>query len=327
MNIPIVVRIYYNTKYILDTPTARMTKRKKRKAAVALAPHKSSSRKQARKLTTLFHKYTRLRESVKDDANQVEKIDGLIEEMGGRQAYQRASQVSTSFFSTSKWVLGFLSRNGWLYGIRPAVRTKKVPRRTTRVLEVGAINTQFLDAAAETVVRDGDTLKKYKLDVRAIDLHSMFPDQIEEADFLKIPLISKDDPEGRYDVIVCSMVLNCVPTSPDRGEMMTRLFHFLRPGGLLFLTIPKSCLSLSPFMDRSSFCQVLEDLGLDVKETKDSPKISFFVCSKNPDVALLPSVVEAKWGEQRLLHRGKKYRNDFALTLAADNVLGKSFHK
>ena len=328
-----------------------MTRRKKRKAAVvALAPppNKTSSRKQARKVTTLFHKYTRLREAVKQDDNDAsltQKIDGLIQEMGGREAYQRASQVSTSFFSTSKWVLGYLSRNGWLYGIRekqqqsssdneekkqPTRRVRKGPRRMTRLLEVGAINTELLDAADETIVRDGGVSQtKYKLNVRAIDLHSMFPDRIEEADFLKIPLISnrsnskeddpeQDDDERYYDVIVCSMVLNCVPTPSDRGEFMKRLFHFLHPdGGLLFLTIPKSCLTLSPYMDQSSFGQILQDLGLEIKETKNSPKISFFVCNKNPSMAAAArshSAVEEKWGEKRLLHRGAKYRNDFAVT-------------
>jgi hypothetical protein len=93
-----------------------------------------------------------------------------------RQDYQRASQVSTLFHSTSKWVLGVLAQNGWLYGrkiiaisnlnnnqqqaeankaaatITTTMQSKKKEetrsqRRPTRLLEIGAINTELLDAS------------------------------------------------------------------------------------------------------------------------------------------------------------------------------------
>ncbi len=47
----------------------------------------------------------------------------------------------------------------------------------------------------------------------------------------------------RYDVIVVSMVINCVPTPQDRGRMLVMLKQMLEPGGLLFLTLPVSCLT------------------------------------------------------------------------------------
>ena len=62
------------------------------------------------------------------------------------EEYQRASQLSTSHHSTSKWVLGVLARLGWLYGIPLGEdsdannRKHKLPRRNMRLLEVGAIN-------------------------------------------------------------------------------------------------------------------------------------------------------------------------------------------
>jgi hypothetical protein len=170
-----------------------------------------------------------------------------------RVEYQRASQVSTAFHSTSKWVLAELSIRGWVYGIpqtdderleQPASsdriptsnrlpleitstasiidtdtkeslpktsiakRSKKrIPRRPLQLLEIGAINTQLLDAAAQ---RAG-----YAMHVRAIDLHAM-DRRIEEADFLKLPL-----PTTLYDVIVCSMVINCLATALQRGEMVS----------------------------------------------------------------------------------------------------------
>jgi 25S rRNA (adenine2142-N1)-methyltransferase len=303
----------------------------KRRRAVALAPPPLQSRKKARKVTTLFHKYTRERDAALSENNKekLEHTDRLIAEIGGRAQYQRASQVSTSFHSTSKWVLGVLARNGWLYGIRTPQdgassskkERKKLPRQPTRILEVGAINTELLDAAAQQIVKeDGAVLgTKYKLEVRALDLHSMHPG-IEEADFMNIPLTSPEDPTGRYDVIVCSMVLNCVTTPDKRGEMMTRLFHFLRPGGLCFLTIPKSCLTLSRYMDQARFSKLLENIGLELQETKDSPKVSFFLCRRSEQLPA-PEVAE-RWKEQKVIYRGKKYRNDFAVTLTDLNVLG-----
>lgn len=279
------------------------------------------SRKKARKVTTLFHKYTRQREQAVDK-QEIQRLDKLIEDMGGRAEYQRASQVSTSFHSTSKWVLGTLSRNGWLAGV-PLVdnetdAVKKKPRRATRLLEVGAINTELLDAAAATTTYGEKAERKYRLDVRAIDLHAMH-DGIEEADFLKlaVPKSTVD----RYDVVVCSMVLNCVTTPEQRGDMLTRLYHFMRPGGLCFLTIPVSCLTLSSHMDRSRFQELLETVGLKVEQTKESPKISFFVCRKANAKSFTASL-DARWGKPTILHRGKKYRTEFAVTLNREQLEG-----
>jgi 25S rRNA (adenine2142-N1)-methyltransferase len=185
------------------------------------------SRKRARQVTTQFHKLTRQREAAQqsNDEQALQSLDQEISVMGGRETYQKASQVSTSFHSTSKWVLAHLSRNGWIYGVPsgntesplaaaavPKKATKKAPpRRPTRILEVGAINTELLDAADATT---GGRL----LQVRAVDLHAM-DRRIEQADFLQLP-ISHGHLEERYDVIVCSMVLNCVPTAIQRGEMV-----------------------------------------------------------------------------------------------------------
>jgi 25S rRNA (adenine2142-N1)-methyltransferase len=316
------------------TTTSSVSKRKSGKPA-PLAPPPLKSRKKARKVTTLFHKYTRERDSAQEQGNAstVERLDRLIQDMGGRQEYQRASQVSTSFHSTSKWVLGVLSRNGWLHGIMPEVDTEtdtepnmlaktkknKRPRRTTLCLEVGAINTELLDAASCTVP-DKETeskVKKYRLHVRAIDIHSMHPG-IEEADFLKIPL----ETSHAYDCIVCSMVLNCVTTPEQRGNMLTRLYHFLRPGGLAFVTIPNLCLTLSPHIDRARFLALLKAVGFEIVETKESPKVAFFICrrpaSGSPPVELAP-----KWTKLVTIRRGKKYRNDFSIVLNKDSVTGQ----
>jgi 25S rRNA (adenine2142-N1)-methyltransferase len=301
----------------------------------------SKSRKKARKITTLFHRYTQLKEqaTTMDEKN---RIDLLIDEIGGQTAYQKASQLSTSYHSTSKWVLGYLAQNGWLYGIDDSTikgservagsatfaTTKNeckeifIPgpnRRVTSLLEIGAINTELLDAAEATILhtdkkQDSLSPKKYRLHVRSIDLHSMH-ERIEETDFLSL---SWTQFESNYDVIVCSMVLNCVPTAVQRGAMLLRIVHFLRPGGLVFFTIPKTCLNLSPFMDANRFTQLLQHVGLNVLEhKKESPKIFFFLGQKAAKSIGKPF---KEWQQKTIIKHGRKLRNNFDVLLPAEKV-------
>jgi 25S rRNA (adenine2142-N1)-methyltransferase len=305
------------------------------------------SRKRARQVTTLFHKYTRARDLALQNGESTKAWDEKLEAIGGRQEYQKASQLSTSFHSTSKWVLGYLQRNGWLYGISTDSKEeedsshhdsndtnqsaqkgkrKRAIRKETQLLEVGAINTELLDAAERPVDdntgdnNDSKTAKKYRLNVRAIDLHSMHPNRIEEADFLKLPL--NNNTQKQFDVIVCSMVLNCVTTPEARGEMLVRIYHFLRPGGLLFLTIPRLCLSQSPYTNRELFLELLgpTGVGLRLEETKESPKVAFFICKRPEADTRDPSDFDERWTKLKTLQKGKKYRNPFAVVLGQQIV-------
>jgi 25S rRNA (adenine2142-N1)-methyltransferase len=267
------------------------------------------SRKKARVVTTLFHKYTRDRELAlqQGDSLKAEEYEEKIAEIGGHQEYQRASQLSTSHHSTSKWVLGVLAKKGWLHGI---ATSKKPARRQALLLEVGAINTELLNAASE------------RLDVRAIDLHSMH-EGIEEVDFLTLPPCHQD-PNQRYDVVVCSMVINCVPTPEKRGTMLTRLFHHLAPGGLCFLTLPKLCLTQSPYMSTERFQSLLlSGVGFELEETKESPKVAFFIL-RRPLNTLMKESIEPQWTASQQINKGKKYRNKFAVILNQNDVNGQN---
>lgn len=307
----------------------------KRKPIPLAPPPAMRSRKKARVVTTLFHKFTRERDlaEVEGDETKVKEIEEKIQEIGGREAYQRASQLSTSFHSTSKWVLGYLARNGWLYGI-DGLNTKK-DRRLTNLLEVGAINTELLDAAKQTKRveqqdANGETTfmdaPKYRLSVKAIDLKSSHTG-IEEADFNQFPL-RHTDPTKRYDVIVCSMVINCVTTPEQRGLMLARLYHQLVPGGLCFFTLPRLCLAQSPYTSPKHFQQLLNDgVGFEIVETKNSPKVAFFILKRplqRDEKA--KEKLNHKWTKSTLLKRGKKFRNTFAVVLAEDQVTGSSLH-
>jgi 25S rRNA (adenine2142-N1)-methyltransferase len=270
------------------------------------------SRKKARVITTLFHKYTRNRELAlqQGDSLKAQEYEEKIAEIGGRQEYQRASQLSTSHHSTSKWVLGVLAKKGWLHGIATA---ENAPRRQTRLLEVGAINTELLSAASE------------RLSVRAIDLHSLH-EGIEEADFLTLTPCHQD-PNQRYDVVACSMVINCVPTAEQRGTVLTRLFHQLRPGGLCFLTLPKLCLMQSPYMSLERFQGLLlSGVGFELEETKESPKVAFFIL-RRPLKTLMKESLDPQWTTSHEIRKGKKYRNKFAVVLNQNDVSGQNLYK
>ena len=69
-----------------------------------------------------------------------------------------------------------------------------------------------------------------------------------QADFLELPRGGQLQPSGSsraYDVVVCSMVVNCVPDPRDRYRMLLGLRAQLREGGLCFLTLPRTCLTHS----------------------------------------------------------------------------------
>ena len=233
----------------------------------------------------------------------IARLTKEIEEAGGREAYQQASQVSTAVHSTSKWVVAHLVGNGWING----VLLDGISRRSTRLLEVGAINTQLLEAAQRS---------NGKLVVTAIDLKSSHAG-IEEADFLHYPMPD----EGAYDVIVCSMVLNCVNTAEDRGKMICRLYDFALPNGLVFVTIPKTCLELSPYLDGPAFNEILEAVGFEIVHQKSSPKLCFFILRRSSrDDSRIANAL-ARWARVKVIRRGKKYRkNDFSVVLAKESL-------
>ena len=340
-------------------------------------------------MTTQFHKFTQERDAAVARARagglspdqielleEVKKWDAKISEIGGREEYQKASQLNTELFSTSKWVLGILGRWGWLDGLKttPAPDTScdgtrsnalkhdsqkkrkedKTPRRDVQLLEVGAINTQLLDAAARTRMisntngtgrssrggNDGFAAPKservYRLDVKAIDIRSTDP-RILQMDFFELP-VPESDPNNQtistihsdhhpfYDVIVNSMVINCVTTAAKRGKMLTLLYQHLRPGGVCFLTLPKLCLIQSKCMSRSYFEEILtKGVGFEILQEvgRESPKVAFYVLrrpNKVEDNNTSSSVdMIEQWDDKfavtKVLHHGKKFRNTFAVTL------------
>jgi 25S rRNA (adenine2142-N1)-methyltransferase len=234
------------------------SKHAKRKPIPIVAPPMKSL-KRARKVTSAFHKITHAIDQLEnrrsrgsDGDKKLEALKAELTALGGREAYQQASVVTTARCSSSKWVTKCLRRRGLLGG----KNTQEA--RKLRVLEVGAINTELLDTK--------------ELDVRAIDLLSRHP-RVEQLDFFDL---AKHETRGgrspNFDVIVVSMVINCVPTPLDRGRMLVYLKQLLAPrGGILFLTLPRSCLTspaeaapgqkafAAPGFDKASFEALITD--------------------------------------------------------------------
>ncbi|TMW62390.1 hypothetical protein Poli38472_009883 [Pythium oligandrum] len=261
---------------------AKNKKKKVARKAIHIAAPKLKSRRKARQITTEFHRLTHELDQLKKDTEmdksekqqRMNEINASLDAMGGRSAYQDAS-----FHKTSKWVFQLLTQ----FDRRP--KSKEPPLRT---LEVGAINTQLLSCPW--------------LNVRAIDLNSKH-EKIEQCDFFSLK------PSGEYQVIVSSMVINCVPDAPSRGRMLQLYYEHLQPSGLLFLMLPLLCLRNSKFMTIKRFREILEAVGFHIKETKDSPKVSFFCLEKLPDKQ--PS---GKKFPQQMLVPGAK-RNAFSVVL------------
>jgi 25S rRNA (adenine2142-N1)-methyltransferase len=388
----------------------------KRKKPVPLAPPPAimKSRKKARVVTSLFHKLTRQLDQAKAEAaianansanandnvnaeqhnaneRKIASIEQEIKNMGGRDEYQRASQLSTKFHSTSKWVLGELGKRKWLHGIELGVqhdnhnddddmdadtqqeqqeekmtrkkdgtknkkRSKSKSKRAVKILEVGAINAELIDAGSKTKqvllssaaaaenpnplilndaasevdatgtsTTDNDkpmlykTIPLYNLNVRAIDLKSSHA-QIEEQDFLTLPV------DGTFDVIVCSMVLNCVTNAADRGKMLSLLYRQLAMNGLCFLTIPRLCLSQSKYLNKNIFESMLRGVGFDLESKRESPKVAFWVLKKRVSISQNDKKKQIassnRWKRLTVMNKGKKFRNEFGVVLNDTDLLG-----
>jgi 25S rRNA (adenine2142-N1)-methyltransferase len=174
-----------------------------------------------------------------------------------RDLYQKASQAALQRTShVRKFVYSTLTT----LNKRPK---KGDERKVLNGLEVGAVTTEFCCQSPSWI------------QFRSIDLNSQHP-KIEKRDFFSLKVR-----EDEFDVILNSMVLNCVAEPEDRGEMLLRMAKMLRKEtGVLFITIPRRCVENNPFCSTDIFNETLRACGLSIVLTKMSPKIAFWVCEK-----------------------------------------------
>ena len=228
------------------------------------------SRRKAREVTSAYHNIQNELSQVQKDGTlttmeKEERKRGLMKQMeaiGGVDKYQQASIISTTHFKTSRWVVSVLEELGRKPLSSSSSSSSSSPKLAT--LEVGAINIQLQQCSW--------------LRVRAIDLNSQHP-SIETCDFFSLP------PCGAYDVVVCSMVVNCVPDAPRRGEMLLRLRAHLEPSrGVLFLVLPLRCVR-STHVGEEAFDALLAAAGFRPwAEKRISPRLVFYVLGRKEDI-------------------------------------------
>jgi hypothetical protein len=88
---------------------------------------------------------------------------------------------------------------------------------------------------------------------------------------------------GCFDVVVCSMVLNCVFEPAARTRMLVASRDHLVPGGILYFAVPSRCLDKSEFLSRAMLESLFSALGFAVRDRKETPKIAFY-CLERVDV-------------------------------------------
>ena len=217
-----------------------------------------SSRRRARQVTTTFHRLTHEIERVRsssalDEATRTTMLQDLeqqLQDSGGRNAYQQASVVNTSMFSTSKYVTATLTKLGVRRSSGEALPT---------LLEVGAINCQLVT--------------NQWLNVDAIDINSRHP-KIQEINFFSYPVV-----ENKYNVVVCSMVINCISTPQARGRLLVDCHRHLTLGGYFFIMLPLLCLNSTPFVNgKEQFCKGIRSIGFRLVEEKITNKVKFLMC-------------------------------------------------
>ena len=145
------------------------------------------------------------------------------------------------FQLSTGWLLGMcLQMQHLMQSSVPQCSTDTASELACIVLQIGAVNAQIMSVPW--------------LSVRAIDLRPCLS-SIEQADFLALA------PAAEYDVVLCAMVLNCVPTASKRGQMVMNMWQHLRQGGHAFIIIPRRCLDCSPYMTTEHFEAALQVAG------------------------------------------------------------------
>ena len=198
-----------------------------------------------------------------------------MEKLGGLETYQRASLFGSEEgkFNSSRWVLEFLRRKN--------LSTK------LSLLDVGALKNYYSSV-------------KW-IDEKCIDLNPINTG-VEKFDFFDFPETTQ------YDVLVMSLVINFVGDPRKRGEMLVKCRNVVKPDGYLFVILPLSCIGNSRYLKHGLFVKILESLGFELIENKNTAKLSFYIFQKTKE----PTNEEFK----REICRGGTDRNNFCIILS-----------
>eukprot|EP01124_Arcella_intermedia_P013254 TRINITY_DN1966_c0_g1_i2.p1 TRINITY_DN1966_c0_g1~~TRINITY_DN1966_c0_g1_i2.p1 ORF type:complete len:213 (+),score=60.28 TRINITY_DN1966_c0_g1_i2:42-680(+) len=126
---------------------------------------------------------------------RLKEVERKIKELGGIERYQQASLYGEASrdYNTAVWVKKKLKK---CFGLPGPNWSQKL-----KVLDVGALNNHFKDVVW--------------MDVTAIDLNPQ-DESVKKMDFFEF------EGENNFDVIVLSLVINCVGDVRKRGEMLKK---------------------------------------------------------------------------------------------------------
>ncbi|KAI9851402.1 MAG: hypothetical protein M1838_003753 [Thelocarpon superellum] len=241
------------------------------------------------------------------DLATAETLQAQLEQRGGLLKYQEASingQSSERGGDSSKVLMD------WLKPFADGLR--RLPASTTtaagaklRMLEVGALS------------RDNVCARSGCFDMTRIDLHPQ-DDSILQQDFMARPFPRTE--LEMFDIISLSLVLNYVPISVSRGEMLRRLSGFLRPVAdrdeewrgvfpSVFMVLPSPCVTNSRYLNEARLEEIMSYLGFSRARRKLSAKLIYYLWRHESG----PALGEVSF-KKKEVHPGR-IRNNFAIVL------------
>ncbi|KAG9296242.1 hypothetical protein G9A89_014834 [Geosiphon pyriformis] len=265
-------------KTIQNSPTSSVLNRK--------------NSKHTANLIRLFHTLNK-RHAYHVSQNQpthAEEVKRQLAELGGLEAYQRASELGQSSHrggDTSKRIVDWLCS----LGLNP-IQKQKLRLETNdkdkkyRLLDVGAL------------LRNNYKSCEKWIQVVAIDLNPR-EKGILKRNFLKMnpPSFNALDsstngnteewPKTGFDIVCLSLVINFVGDPIKRGAMLHRTIEFLNPEGL----------------------QIMESFKYEMLRHHFSRKLAYYLFRLNPDIKISRVSFEKK-----ILHNGKG-KNNFCIVV------------
>jgi 25S rRNA (adenine2142-N1)-methyltransferase len=233
-----------------------------------------------------------------DDSSQIAILESKIAALGGLKAYQTASIQGQASDRGGDSSLVLMT---WLTPCKPALKDLATSKTPFRMLEVGALSIK--NACSKSTV----------FEIERIDLNSQSPG-ITQQDFMARPLPTSED--QKFDIVSLSLVLNFVPETKGRGEMLRRTTRFLRRSSLLtdvsatlFLVLPASCVVNARYCSEERLTVIMASLGYVLLHRKQTAKLVYYLWQWRDQ----PVVAEQSFRKQKL--RDGPGMNNFCIEL------------
>jgi 25S rRNA (adenine2142-N1)-methyltransferase len=233
-----------------------------------------------------------------NDQATIASLEAQIAALGGLKAYQTASIQGQASDRGGDSSLVLMT---WLTPFKSALKGLVAEKTPFRMLEVGALSTK--NACSKSGL----------FEIERIDLNSQ-SQGITQQDFMARPLpLSEGD---KFDIISLSLVLNFVPDTKGRGEMLRRTTQFLRRSAnvselaaVLFLVLPASCVMNARYCSEERLTVVMASLGYVLLHRKQTAKLVYYLWQWRDR----PVVEEQRFRKQKL--RDGPGMNNFCVEL------------